>query len=157
MRSGDAARRRLMCPLRPAVRRDRPGRPLPDLQLNQCGRRDGVRELRREVPRTRVRWTHEAIRAGVSRGRIPTPDPPTEPREGPEPRCTRSRSGVPLRGWRTRPAGRIGGRRWRGGGLPLETRGAVRPDAGTAEAAARADGSPPGTRALADPGARIIP
>src|SRR2546425_379886 len=115
-----------------------------------------MRELRREIPRTRVRRTPEAARAGVSRGRIPTPDPPTEPGEGPEPRRTGSRAGVPRRGGRTRPAGRIGGRRRRGGGLPLETRGAVRPDAGTAEAAARADGSPPGTRALADPGARII-
>src|SRR3989475_9293274 len=115
-----------------------------------------MRELRREIPRTRVRWTPETVRPGVPGGRIPAADPPTEPREGPESWRSRRRSGVRGRGGRTRPRGRIGSRRRRGRGIPLETRGAVRPDAGTAEAAARADGSPPGTRALPDSSARII-
>src|SRR2546428_9670234 len=115
-----------------------------------------MRELRREIPGTRVRRTPETVRAGVSGGRIPATDPPTEPREGPTPWRSRRRSGVRGRGGRTRPTGRIGSRRRRGRGLPLETRGAVRPDAGTAEAAARADGSPPGTPPLAGSNARII-
>src|SRR5438094_692619 len=150
MRSRDPARRTSVRPLRTALHRVHAGCVLSDLQFHQPGRGRGMRELQREIPRTRHDRDHGPPLAGrriAGRG-IPAPDLAAEPGEGEGPgrRGRRGAGFVPR-------VGRVGRRH---GGVPLEARGTVRPDARTAEATSRADGRPDRSRSRSDQGPRIL-
>src|SRR6266566_3001440 len=150
MRSRDPARRTSVRPLRTAVHRVHAGRVLSDLQFHQPGRGRGVRQLQRKIPGT---WDDRDLGAPLARRRIarrgiPAPDPAAEPREGEGPR-RRGRHGARL----VPRVGRVGRRH---GGVPLEARGTVRPDARTPEATPRADGRPDRSRSRSDQGPRVL-
>src|SRR5207302_1006180 len=109
-----------------------------------------MRELQREIPGTRDDWDLGPPLAGrriAGRG-VPAPDPAAEPGEGEGPRW-RGRRGARL----VPRVGRVGGRH---GGVPLEARGTVRPDARTPEATPRADGRPDRSRSRSDQGPRVL-
>src|SRR5207302_7080535 len=119
--------------------------------FHQPGRGRGVRELQREIPGTRDDrdlGPPLARRRIAGRG-IPAPDPAAEPGEGEGPGRRRGRRGARL----VPRVERVGRRH---GGVPLEARRTVRPDARTPEATPRADGRPdrPGSRS--DQGPRVL-